>query len=146
MLLNFIFSVLFSVGVPNISGASSASTTNYLSVKKGYVMSYNGVEGRANWVGWTLAASDVYTLYHIMRKRYKEGRLDLLEKYSEICLRRVWKAERFSWWMTSILHKFSDDPFNQRIQEAELSYYTSSIAGRTTIAENYVGLPYEVIL
>jgi p-hydroxybenzoate 3-monooxygenase len=95
--------------------------------------------------GLNLAASDVYTLYHIMRKRYKEGRLDLLEKYSEICLRRVWKAERFSWWMTSILHKFSDDPFNQRIQEAELSYYTSSIAGRTTIAENYVGLPYEVI-
>ena len=59
MLLNFIFSLLLSVGVPNISGASSASTTNYLSVKKGYVMSYNGVEGRANWVGWTLKASDV---------------------------------------------------------------------------------------
>lgn len=95
--------------------------------------------------GLNLAASDVYTLYHIMRKRYKEGRLDLLQKYSEICLRRVWKAERFSWWMTSILHKFSDDPFNQRIQEAELSYYTSSVAGRTTIAENYVGLPYEMI-
>jgi p-hydroxybenzoate 3-monooxygenase len=95
--------------------------------------------------GLNLAASDVYTLYHIMRKRYKEGRLDLLQKYSEICLRRVWKAERFSWWMTSILHKFSDDPFNQRIQEAELNYYTSSVAGRTTIAENYVGLPYEVV-
>ena len=59
MLLNLIFSLLLSVGVPNISGASSASTTNYLSVKKGYVMSYNGVEGRANWVGWTLKASDV---------------------------------------------------------------------------------------
>jgi endonuclease G len=59
MLLNLIFSILFSVGVPNISGASTASTTNYLSVKKGYVMSYNGVEGRANWVGWTLTASDV---------------------------------------------------------------------------------------
>ena len=96
--------------------------------------------------GLNLAASDVYTLYHIMKKRYQEGRLDLLEKYSEICLRRVWKAERFSWWMTSILHKFSNDPFNQRIQEAELNYYTSSVAGRTTIAENYVGLPYEVIL
>ena len=95
--------------------------------------------------GLNLAASDVYTLYHILRKRYKEGRLDLIKKYSEICLRRVWKAERFSWWMTSILHKFSDDPFNQRIQEAELSYYTSSEAGRTTIAENYVGLPYEII-
>lgn len=95
--------------------------------------------------GLNLAASDVYTLYHILRKRYKEGRLDVLKKYSEICLRRVWKAERFSWWMTSILHKFSDDAFNQRIQEAELSYYTSSEAGRTTIAENYVGLPYEIV-
>ena len=63
MLLNLIFSVLLSVGVPNISGASSASTTNYLSVKKGYVMSYNGVEGRANWVGWTLTASDIGTVH-----------------------------------------------------------------------------------
>jgi hypothetical protein len=60
-------------------------------------------------------------------------------------LRRIWKTERFSWWMTSILHKFSDDGFNQRIQEAELDYYTNSLAGKTTIAENYVGLPYEAV-
>ena len=93
--------------------------------------------------GLNLAASDVYTLYNIMRERYKAGRIDLVAKYSEICLRRIWKAERFSWWMTSILHKFSDDAFNQRIQEAELEYYTGSDAGRVTIAENYVGLPYE---
>ena len=59
MLLNLILSLFLSVGVPNISGASTASTTNYLSVKRGYVMSYNGVEGRANWVGWTLKSSDV---------------------------------------------------------------------------------------
>ncbi len=95
--------------------------------------------------GLNLAASDVYTLYQIMRKHYREGRSDLLEKYSELCLRRIWKAERFSWWMTSMLHKFSDDPFNQRMQLAELDYYTGSLAGRTTIAENYVGLPYERI-
>ena len=95
--------------------------------------------------GLNLAASDVYTLYHSLRKTYHEGRNDLLEKYSQICLRRIWKAERFSWWMTSLLHKFSDDPFNQRIQSAELEYYTGSLAGRTTIAENYVGLPYEPI-
>ena len=95
--------------------------------------------------GLNLAASDVYTLYNILRKRYKGNRLDLLSKYSEICLRRIWKAERFSCWMTSILHKFSDDAFNQRIQEAELYYYTSSLAGQTTIAENYVGLPYEAV-
>jgi p-hydroxybenzoate 3-monooxygenase len=95
--------------------------------------------------GLNLAASDVYTLYHTLRKTYQEGRSELLEKYSDICLRRIWKAERFSWWMTSVLHKFSDDPFNRRIQLAELDYYTKSLAGRTTIAENYVGLPYEAI-
>lgn len=95
--------------------------------------------------GLNLASSDVYTLYHALRKTYHEGRSDLLEKYSDICLRRIWKAERFSWWMTSILHTFNDDAFSQRIQQAELDYYTSTQAGRTTIAENYVGLPYEPI-
>ena len=95
--------------------------------------------------GLNLAASDVYTLYHVLRKRYKESRTDVVAKYSELCLRRIWKAERFSWWMTSILHKFSDDPFNQRIQEAELAYYTGSEAGMANIAENYVGLPYELV-
>jgi p-hydroxybenzoate 3-monooxygenase len=95
--------------------------------------------------GLNLAASDVCTLYHVLRKYYHEGRADLLEKYSDICLRRIWKAERFSWWMTSMLHKFSGDPFNRRMQQAELDYYTNSLAGRTTIAENYVGLPYEPI-
>lgn len=95
--------------------------------------------------GLNLASSDVYTLYHILRKTYHEGRTDLLEKYSEICLRRIWKAERFSWWMTSVLHKFNDDPFSHRMQLAELDYYTDSLAGQMTIAENYVGLPYEQI-
>jgi p-hydroxybenzoate 3-monooxygenase len=96
--------------------------------------------------GLNLAASDVYTLYNVLRKTYKEGRTDLLGRYSELCLRRIWKAERFSWWMTSLMHKFSDDPFSQRIQLAELEYYTGSAAGRTTIAENYVGLPYEPVV
>ena len=95
--------------------------------------------------GLNLAASDVYALYNVLKKTYQEGRIDLLNKYSEICLRRIWKAERFSWWMTSILHKFGDDPFTQRIQLAELDYYTGSQAGLTNIAENYVGLPYEPI-
>ncbi|HLV18267.1 MAG TPA: 4-hydroxybenzoate 3-monooxygenase, partial [Pseudomonas sp.] len=59
-------------------------------------------------------------------------------------LKRIWKAERFSWWMTSMLHKFSEEEdFNTRMQQAELDYATSSEAGLTTIAENYVGLPYE---
>ncbi|MDU8630069.1 4-hydroxybenzoate 3-monooxygenase [Pseudomonas syringae group sp. 243L2] len=96
--------------------------------------------------GLNLAASDVSTLYRILLKVYREGRTDLLEKYSQICLRRVWKAERFSWWMTSVLHNFPDtDAFSQRIQQTELDYYVGSQAGRRTIAENYVGLPYEAI-
>jgi p-hydroxybenzoate 3-monooxygenase len=96
--------------------------------------------------GLNLAASDVATLYRCLRKTYQEGRADLLEKYSELCLRRIWKAERFSWWMTALMHKFSDDPFSRRIQLAELDYYTSSVAGQTTVAENYVGLPYEPVV
>ena len=95
--------------------------------------------------GLNLAASDVATLYEVLLRVYRDKRSDVLDRYSEICLRRVWKAERFSWWMTSALHKFSDDPFARRIQEAELEYFTSSAAGRATIAENYVGLPYEAV-
>ncbi|RUR31230.1 4-hydroxybenzoate 3-monooxygenase [Vreelandella nanhaiensis] len=94
--------------------------------------------------GLNLAASDVNTLYRLMVKVYQEGRTDLIERYSQTCLKRIWKAERFSWWMTSMLHTFSDqDDFNSRLQLAELDYVTSSEAGLTTIAENYVGLPYE---
>ena len=96
--------------------------------------------------GLNLAASDVSTLFNMLRKVYTEGRTDLLERYSEVCLRRIWKAERFSWWMTSMLHRFPDsDGFSQRIADSELAYFVDSEAGRTTIAENYVGLPYEAI-
>lgn len=94
--------------------------------------------------GLNLAASDVNTLYRLLVKVYHDGRDDLVARYSEVCLRRIWKAERFSWWMTSNLHTFSaEEDFNRRIQQAELDYYTRSRAGLTTIAENYVGLPYE---
>ncbi|WP_341523580.1 4-hydroxybenzoate 3-monooxygenase [Pseudomonas sp. G.S.17] len=96
--------------------------------------------------GLNLAASDVSTLYRILLKVYRENRTDLLERYSQICLRRIWKAERFSWWMTSMLHSFPDhDTFSQRIAQTELDYFVGSEAGRRTIAENYVGLPYEEI-
>lgn len=96
--------------------------------------------------GLNLAASDVSTLSRILVKVYQEGRTDLLERYSEVCLRRIWKAVRFSWWMTSILHRFpGNDDFGQRIKQAELDYFVRSEAGRRTIAENYVGLPYEAI-
>ena len=96
--------------------------------------------------GLNLAASDVSTLHQILLKVYQEGRSDLLARYSQVCLKRVWKAERFSWWMTSMLHKFpGTDPFSQRMQQTELEYFVSSEAGRKVIAENYVGLPYEPI-
>ncbi len=96
--------------------------------------------------GLNLAASDVSTLYRILLKVYREGRVDLLERYSPICLRRIWKAERFSWWMTGLLHRFPDtDAFARHIQASEQDYFTSTPAALTTIAENYVGLPYEAV-
>ena len=67
-----------------------------------------------------------------------------MERYSETCLRRAWKVQRFSWWMTSMLHRFDDDnAFDQRRQLAELDYVTSSRAGAQSLAENYVGLPFD---
>lgn len=94
--------------------------------------------------GLNLAASDVNTLYRLMVKVYHEGRTDLIPNYSPTCLKRVWKAERFSWWMTSMLHRFTEEEdFATRMQQAEIDYVTSSEAGLKTIAENYVGLPYE---
>ena len=75
---------------------------------------------------------------------YRNGSHDLLDRYSEICLRRVWMVQRFSWWMTSILHRFpNQDPFDYRRQLAELDYVTSSVAAATSLAENYVGLPWD---
>jgi len=96
--------------------------------------------------GLNLAASDVDALHRILVKVYGEGRLDLLQQYSPIALRRIWKAERFSWWMTSMLHQFPDsDAFTRRMLATELDYFLGSEAGRTTIAENYVGLPFEEV-
>ncbi|WP_454834503.1 4-hydroxybenzoate 3-monooxygenase [Pseudomonas lini] len=96
--------------------------------------------------GLNLAASDVNTLYRILIKVYKEGRTEFVERYSQICLKRVWKAERFSWWMTSMLHNFpGTDDFSQRIQQTELDYFVSSEVGKKSMAENYVGLPYEKV-
>jgi len=96
--------------------------------------------------GLNLAASDVSTLYRILLKVYREGRTDLLPRYSQAALSRVWKAERFSWFMTSLLHEFPhSDGFSRRMQETDRDYFTSSEAGLKTIAENYVGLPYTTI-
>jgi len=96
--------------------------------------------------GLNLAGSDVCYLFRILVKVYQEGRTDLLEKYSELALRRVWKGERFSWFMTNLLHDFEgNDAFDKRMQLADREYYLNSEAGRVTIAENYVGLPYEEV-
>ena len=94
--------------------------------------------------GMNLAVSDVIVLSRALQMFYKKGNSLGLERYSEIALRRVWKGERFSWHMTSMLHTFPEhDPFHKQMQLAELDYYTGSVAGRTTLAENYVGLPIE---
>ncbi len=93
--------------------------------------------------GLNSAASDIYYLYHAMIAYYGEGDASGLDSYSETALRRVWKAQRFSWWMTSMLHQFPDHPeFEQKMQETELDYFLGSEAARITLAENYVGLPF----
>jgi p-hydroxybenzoate 3-monooxygenase len=94
--------------------------------------------------GLNLAVSDVQILARALKHFYDTGIRDLLDTYSEVCLRRVWKVQRFSWWMTSMLHRFPDEnPFDHRRQLAELDYVTSSRAAAQTLAENYVGLPME---
>jgi p-hydroxybenzoate 3-monooxygenase len=93
--------------------------------------------------GLNLAAADVRVLYRALVEYYRTGREELIDRYSDQCLRRIWKAVRFSWWFTSITHKFSDDPFSHRLQLAELDYLTGSSAALTSVAENYVGLPFE---
>lgn len=93
--------------------------------------------------GLNLAASDIYYLSRALIAHYTDGRRDLLDRYSETALRRVWKAIRFSWWFTGLMHRFGDDPMEQRLQVSELDYITGSEAGQTMMAENYVGLPYE---
>jgi p-hydroxybenzoate 3-monooxygenase len=92
--------------------------------------------------GLNLAAADVRVLYQALAEYYRTGRGELLDRYSAECLRRIWQAERFSWWFTSITHKFSDDAFAHRLQLAELEYLSESTAARTSMAENYVGLPF----
>ncbi len=94
--------------------------------------------------GLNLAVADVRIMAQGVCGILQNRKNDLLDRYSETCLRRVWKAQRFSWWMTSMLHRFdTDNAFDQRRQIAELDYVTSSRAAMTTLAENYVGLPWD---
>jgi p-hydroxybenzoate 3-monooxygenase len=93
--------------------------------------------------GLNLAASDVHYLFESLREYYGEKSTAGIDAYSERALKRVWKAVRFSWSMTTLLHRFPDTgEFGQKIQEAELDYLVHSTAASTALAENYVGLPY----
>jgi p-hydroxybenzoate 3-monooxygenase len=91
--------------------------------------------------GLNLAVADVRRLAEGLAQLFGGGRSDLLEDYSRACLRRVWRVQHFSWWMTSMLHRFGDDRYQHQLQISELEYVTSSTAAATTLAENYVGLP-----
>ncbi|WP_085028473.1 4-hydroxybenzoate 3-monooxygenase [Ensifer aridi] len=92
--------------------------------------------------GLNLAASDVYYLFSGLAEHYLEHSSHGLETYSQKALARVWKAVRFSWWMTTMMHRFPETgDFDRKIQEAELDYLTHSRAASTALAENYVGLP-----
>ncbi|KAA0917599.1 4-hydroxybenzoate 3-monooxygenase [Aquicoccus porphyridii] len=93
--------------------------------------------------GLNTAASDIHYLYHGLVQHYQDGEDEGIERYSERALARIWKAERFSWWMTTLLHRFPDQSaFDLRIQAAEVAFLRENRAAQTVLAENYVGLPY----
>jgi p-hydroxybenzoate 3-monooxygenase len=93
--------------------------------------------------GLNSAASDIYYLYHAMVAHYKRGDSSGLDGYSAKALARVWKAQRFSWWMTNLLHTFPDrSEYDRRLQVTDLAYLFSSEAAQRSLAENYVGLPF----
>jgi p-hydroxybenzoate 3-monooxygenase len=94
--------------------------------------------------GLNLAASDINYLSAALREFYQDGSSAGIDSYSARCLRRVWRAERFSWWFTSLMHQFPEaGGFGQKLQEAELDYLVHSSAAATALAENYVGLPLD---
>ncbi len=93
--------------------------------------------------GLNSAASDIYYLYHALVAHYKDGDDSGLDNYSAKALARVWKAQRFSWWMTTMLHTFPDSlPYDQKLSQTELEYLFSSERAQGSLAENYVGLPF----
>ncbi len=94
--------------------------------------------------GLNLAASDVRFLSRALIQFYRDKSEEGIDRYSERCLARIWKAERFSWWFTSLMHKLPETgAIGQRLQRAELDYLVSSRAATTAMAENYVGLPFD---
>ncbi|NUQ87261.1 MAG: 4-hydroxybenzoate 3-monooxygenase [Glycomyces artemisiae] len=92
--------------------------------------------------GLNLAVADVRVLARALGEYYRTGSEALLDAYSAACLDRVWRAQHFSWWMTTLLHRFEGDPYDRRLQRSHLAYVASSRAQATALAENYTGLPY----
>ena len=93
--------------------------------------------------GLNSAASDIYYLYHGLLDHYKKGDDKGLDDYSQRALARIWKAQRFSWWMTMLLHRFPDRiAYEDRLQDTDMAYLFSSEAAQRSLAENYVGLPF----
>jgi p-hydroxybenzoate 3-monooxygenase len=92
--------------------------------------------------GLNLAAADVRVLFEAMVEYYRAGSETLLDEYSARALARVWKATRFSWWFTTLMHRFSDDAFARKMQSAELDYLSQSASAATAFAENYTGLRF----
>lgn len=94
--------------------------------------------------GLNLAVADVRALARALGEFFRSQSTALLDRYSQTCLQRIWRAEHFSWWMTSMLHRFpAHDAFQQRLQRSQLEYVTHSRAASASLAENYVGLPFE---
>jgi len=92
--------------------------------------------------GLNLASSDVVYLTEALVALFKDGKTESVDQYSDRALARVWKTERFSWYLTKLMHRFPEDgAFERRMQNAELDYIANSDAAQATIAENYVGLP-----
>jgi p-hydroxybenzoate 3-monooxygenase len=94
--------------------------------------------------GLNLAVSDVFYLWRAFEETFKRGRTHYLDGYSDMALRRVWSAERLSWWLTMLLHRFPDDsPFDERIKQNQFDYLATSEHAQASLAEQYVGLPFE---
>jgi len=92
--------------------------------------------------GMNLAIADVFVLAGIIDRAYRTGRWEGLDRYTDTCLGRVWRAQHFSYWMTSMLHRLSDDPFQYQLQLSELALVTGNVSAARSLAENYVGLPF----
>ncbi len=92
--------------------------------------------------GLNLAVADVFVMAQVIDDVFRRGRIDRLQEYTAACLARVWRAQHFSYWMTSMTHRFGDDPFQRQLQLSELRQVTTNINAARTLADNYVGLPF----